>query len=142
MIELPIVPEGIADVCFLAGVKVCHHKSWLHGTNFSDGWAQQTKDTALDLVKDLQSGGISIDYLRCSLGHNATSIRDDMQSVDIAELKSCLIDHRRIFESIGYLALSEMLIDDSLKEKLGNKNYFTARVIEIFRDSLNLNNQG
>ncbi len=138
MNELRDVPESIADVCFLAGVKVCHHKSWLHGTNFSEEWAQKTKYAALDLVKDLSCGSVSADYLRCSLGHNATSIRDDMQSVNIAELKSCLIDHRRIFQSIGYLALSEMLIDDSLKEKLGSKNYFSTRMIEIFRDSLNI----
>lgn len=131
------VPESIADVCFLAGVKVCHHKSWLHGTNFSKEWVQQTKDAAFGIVEDLSSGGISVDYLRCALGHDATSIRDDMQSVDIAKLKSRLIGCRRIFQSIGYLALSEMLIDDSMKEKLGNKD-FATRVIEIFRESLNL----
>ena len=131
----PAVPESIADVCFLAGVKVCHHKSWLHGTSFSKEWVQQTKDAAFDIVEDLRSGGISVDYLRCALGHNATSIRDDMQSVDIAELKR-LIDCQPIFQSIGYLALSEMLIDNDLKEKLGNKN-FTLEIIEIFRDSLN-----
>lgn len=140
MCKLPVVPEGIADVCFIAGAKVCHHKSWLHGTNFNAEWARQTKDTALDLVKDLQSGGIDVEYLRCSLGCDVISIRDDMESVDIKALREHLDDYRYIFRSIGYLALSEFLIGDELKPKFGGKDA-AVRMIEIFRDSLNLNSQ-
>lgn len=61
------VPESIADVCFLAGVKVCHHKSWLHGTSFSKEWVQETKYAAFGIVEGLSSCDISVDYLRSDM---------------------------------------------------------------------------
>lgn len=140
-ITLPAVPSNIALVCFLVGVKVCHNGQWLHGTNFAaDGWAKTVIKTALEITKEFERGDIDAKDIYCALCEDISLIRDDLQSVDIRRVRENLsVLNSVVFEQIGYLALSEFLLDGNLAEKLGkNHAQYVDKLIEMFQHSLGL----